>query len=385
MNPKPAPATIATIATLAVLACLACFTGCKKEGADPAAEAPPKVTVEKTDDVNTIHVDHPELFTLVGATAQQTTATLNVTGSVNPDISETIPVISLANGRVVAIHARLGDFVHKGQLLMEVQSTDISGAFDAYLKAVNDEHLTRLQLERAKLLYSKGAIPQAQLEIAQNSEDDNRADLIAAEEQLKVLGVDKNHPAAAVKILSPATGVIIAQNVTNAAAAGVTLSGSSTAFTIADLSHVWIVCDVYENDLPKVRLGQVADIHLDALPGRTVTGTVSDIGMVLDPAIRTAKVRLQVPNPGLMMRVGEFVTASIHGSEPVLHTFVPPDAVLHLQDRDWVYTPAGGGNFHRVEVVGGPMTDGRQEIISGLNPGQQVVAKALALQNTAAQ
>jgi membrane fusion protein, heavy metal efflux system len=362
------------------------LSGCSKKNRDIAAEAPPPANVVQKDDGSTIKVDRPELFPVVSAVEHQAIATLNVTGTINPDISRTIPVISLANGRVVDIRARLGDYVRQGQLLMEVQSTDVSGAFDQYLKAVNDERLTRTQLDRAKLLFDKGATSQAQLEIAENGEQDAQADLKAAEQQLHVLGVDKDHPSETIKIYSPATGVIIAQNVTNAAAAGVTVSGSSTAFTIADLSHVWVICDVYENDLATVHLGDKADIRLNAYPDRVLTGTIGDIGAVLDPSIRTAKVRIEVPNPNNLMRVGMFATATFHGKKAEMRTAVPASAVLHLHDRDWVFVPAGGNVFRRLEVRGGDMLPGdNQEILSGLEPGQQVVAKALELQNTVNQ
>jgi cobalt-zinc-cadmium efflux system membrane fusion protein len=311
---------------------------------------------------------------------------LQVTGTVTPDISRTIPVISIASGRVVEVHARIGDYVKKGQLLMDVQSSDVSGAFGAYLKAVNDERLAKVQVDRAKLLFEKGAVPQSQVETTQDAEDDAKASLTAAEEQLRILGVDKDHPAATVKVYAPASGYIIAQNVTAAAAAGVTYAGSANAFTIADLSHVWILCDVYENDLPSVHLGQKADVRLTAYPDRVLTGAISDIGAVLDPQIRTAKVRIQVDNPGTLMRVGMFATATIHGKTQQTHAQVPATAVLHLHDRDWVYVPAGDAKFRRVSVQGGDMLPGNmQEIRSGLNAGQQVVLNALALQNTVDQ
>jgi cobalt-zinc-cadmium efflux system membrane fusion protein len=362
------------------------LAGCNGKPSDPKSEAPPAAVVQTDTDVNLVRVDHPDQFTLVAASSYATTSTVQVTGTVNPDISRTIPVISIASGRVVDIHARIGDYVKKGQLLMEVQSTDVSGAFSTYLKAVNDEHLAKVQLDRAKILYEKGAIAQSQVEIAQNAEDDAKAALFASEEQLRVLGVDKNHPAATVKVYAPASGYIIAQNVTNAAAAGVTFSGSSNAFTIADLSHVWIICDVYENDLPTVHLGQKADIRLTAYPDRVVTGVVNDIGAVLDPQIRTAKVRIQVDNPNTLMRVGMFATATIHGRTPQTHAQVPATAVLHLHDRDWVYVPAGEGRFRRVPVRSGETLPGNmQAIISGIDAGQQVVSNALALQNTADQ
>ena len=362
------------------------LAGCNGKPSDPKSEAPPAAVVQTDTDVNLVHVDHPDRFTVVAATRYAATSTIQVTGSVNPDISRTVPVISIASGRVVDIHARIGDYVKKGQLLMDVQSTDVSGAFGAYLKAVADEHLAQVQLDRAKILYEKGAIANSQVEIAQNAEDDAKAALSAAEEQLRVLGVDKNHPAATVKVYAPVSGYIIAQNVTNAAAAGVTYSGSANAFTIADLSHVWIICDVYENNLPMVHLGQKAEIRLTAYPDRVLTGVVGDIGAVLDPQIRTAKVRIQVDNPNTLMRVGMFATATIHGNTPETHTQVPATAVLHLHDRDWVYVPAGDSKFRRVPVRSGNLLPGNmQEILSGIDVGQQVVSNALALENTADQ
>jgi cobalt-zinc-cadmium efflux system membrane fusion protein len=373
-------AVIATAITLGML------TGCSGEKHDQAAQAPPPVQVVNEGGVSLITVDRPNRFPLATATVYRAASTLNVTGTVNPDISRQIPVISIASGRVVAIHTQIGAFVKKGQLLMEVQSTDISNAFDQYLKAVNDERLARTQDERAKILYEKGAIAKSQLEIADDGEQDAKADLLAAEQQLIVLGVDKDHPSLTAKVYSPATGVVIAQNVTNAAATGVTYSGTSTAFTIADLSEVWVICDVYENDLPMVHVGQTADIRLNAYPDRVITGTIGEIDAVLDPSIRTAKVRIQVPNPDHLMRIGMFATATFHGRSLQDRAAVPASAILHLHDRDWVYVPAGDGKFKRVGVVGGAMIPGAmQEVISGLSAGQQVVTNALELENSVGQ
>ena len=156
-------------------------------------------------------------------------------------------------------------------------------------------------------------------------------------------------------------------------------------FTISDVSHVWIVCDVYENDLAQVHLGEYADIHLNAYPNRVLRGRIGNIGQIMDPNLRTAKVRLEVENPGLM-RFGMFVTATFHGVTKEKHATVPATAILHLHDRDWVYTPVGNGRFRRVEVAGGNMLPGNmQEIVSGIKPGAQVVANALVLQNTVEQ
>lgn len=385
----------ACIAGGVALGVFAALIGCNAKPSDPKSEVPQPATVLPDANPGLVQVKTPGDFPLFAAAAYQAPSTLNVTGSVTPDISRTIPVISIASGRVVEIHARIGDFVHKGQLLMEVQSSDVSGAFSNYLKAVNDERLSKIQLDRAKLLLDKGAVPVSQVEIAQNAEDDSQAALTAALEQLRVLGVDPAHPTAAVKVYSPASGYIIAQNVTNAAAAGVTYGGSSTAFTIADLSRVWILCDVYENDLAQVHLGQKADIHLAAYPNKVLTGTISDIGAVLDPTIRTAKVRVEVDNPGTLMRVGMFANATFYSRSDRTNAIVPAAAILHLHDRDFVYVPASAGqtqtsdgqaSFRRVAVTAGDTLPGNmQEIKSGIAVGQQVVTNALTLQNTVDQ
>ena len=359
-------------------------TGCKGKNETSATPTPQVVQVP---DMNLLTIDPNDVakFPLVPAEKVDVATEVNATGSVNPDVSREVPVISLANGRVVDIKARLGDDVKKGQLLFRVQSPDVSTAFNAYLKAVNDEQLANKADLRAQDLFQHGAISQAMVEQADDAEHDAKADLDAAEEQLRILGVDKAHPSSVVDVQAPITGVIINQNITNAAAAGVTLSGSANAFTIADLSEVWILCDVYENDIPKLQLGQQARIKLNAYPERPFTGRISDIGPVLDPQLRTAKVRIQVHNPGFL-RLGMFVTATFSSRKTESRAAVPADAVLHLHDRDWVFTPAGDNHFRRTEVRAGEMLSGnRQVILSGIEPGRQVVANALLLETAGNQ
>jgi cobalt-zinc-cadmium efflux system membrane fusion protein len=359
------------------------LTGCNEGKADPKAEAPPAATVEPDLDANNFKVDHPEQFPLVAAVEHKAAPALNVTGVVQPDIARAVPVISIAAGRVVEIKARLGDTVTKGQLLLRVQSNDVSGAYQTYLKAENDERLARLQFERAQILYEKGAIAKSALEQADDTEGDAKADLNAAIEQLRLLGIDKDHPSGIVDIHAPISGVITDQQVTNSS--GVQGLGSPNPFTIADLSYVWIICDVYENDLDAVHPGEYADIHLTAYPNQVFKGRIDNILPVLDPTIRTAKVRLEVPNPG-MMRVGMFVTATFYGKQQETRAAIPAAAILHLHDREWVYAPISAGHFKRLEVVTGNMLPGnQQEIVSGIRPGDQVVSNALALQNTVEQ
>lgn len=368
---------------LAFSGCLAaglCLTGCGKKF-NPASGAPQTPKVINVGNPNLVTVNNPQWFPVVKAGQINTPNKLNVTGSVFPDINREVPVISLASGRVVDIRATLYQNVRKGQLLLRVQSPDITNAFDAYLKAENDEQLAHSNLKRAKDLYAHGAISLSSLQQAQNAEADALADRNAANQQLNTLGVNKNHPSDIVNVYAPISGVIVSQNVTAASATGVAYSGTPNAFTIADMSRLWVICDVFQNELPHVHVGQMAKISVNGFPNLLLTGRVSDIGPVLDPVIRAAKVRIVVNNPGMVLRLGMFVTATLIGRTPRMHATVPSDAILHLHDDDWVFVPAGGHHFRRVEVQAGEMLPGNnEEILFGIQPGQQVVRSVLQLE-----
>ena len=367
----------AALTSLALGATL--LAGCKeKEHGDGA---PPPAEVVTKGDMSLFSVARPEQFPLVTAESFEAPGELSVTGTVNPDVEREVPIISLASGRVVDIKARLDDYVKKGQLVLKIQSPDSSNAFDTYLKARNDETMNNKAFVRAKDLFEHGAISQAMLEQAEDAANNSQADLRAAEEQLETLGIDKNHPSPIVPVYSPISGVIIQQNVTQAAAAGVTFSGSATAFTIADISSVWIICDVFENDLPKLELGQLATIKINAFPDRQLTGRISAIGPVLDPQLRTAKVRVEVPNPGIL-KLGMFVNATFQSLKKEHFALVPASAILRLHDREWVFVPADGNKFRRVAIRAGRMVGDKQAILSGIQPGQKVVSNVLQLETT---
>ena len=371
--------------TLALAAALIlCGCGDKDKKQDPAAGAPPPAKVEREADASIVRVDKPEQFALATASAYMASPELAVTGIVSPDVSRSIPVPSLVSGKAVEVLARLGDEVTKGQLLLKVRSSDVAGAYSDYRKAVVNESLTRIQLDRARLLFEKGAAPKKDLEVAQNAEDSAKVDLDTTSERLRLLGSDLDHPTGIVELHSPAAGVITDQQVTEGA--GVQALSAPNPFTISDLSRVWIVCDVYENNLASVRVGEAAEISLTAYPNRVLRGRISNISPVLDPNLHTAKVRIEVDNPGRLLRVGMFVTATLHGQKPEQHASVPTSAVLHLHDRDWIYIPADAGQFRRIGVVAGKTLPGNlQEIVSGLEPGAKVVANALVLQDTVDQ
>lgn len=356
-----------------------CMAACGGKS-DPKAEAPPPVKIERVEDRNVFEAEKPERFALVTAQEHIAVQQLRVTGTVAPDVSRSVPVASLATGRVISISARLGDTVKKGQLLLQIQSADLSAAFSDYRKATADEHLTRTQLERAKLLYDEGAISLNDLQVAEDADAKAKVDIENTRERVRVLGGNLEHATAIVEIRAPVSGVITDQQVTNAA--GVAGLGGPNPFTISDLSRVWILCDVLENDLSNVRLGEKAEIRLNAYPDRVLTGVIGNIGAVLDPNLRTAKVRVEVNNPGLL-RPGMFVTATFFGKAREKRVQVPAAAILHLHDQDWVYLPIGEKKFRRVAVSGGEMlANGMQEIRSGLQAGQQVVGNALEFQTS---
>jgi cobalt-zinc-cadmium efflux system membrane fusion protein len=299
----------------------------------------------------------------------------------------------------VEIDARLGDHVTKGQLLFKVRSTDIAGAYSNYLQAiknqegaVDNERLTKIQLNRAKILFEDGAYPRSTLEIAENAEvgtlvalENAKVITATAKEQLGLFGVDPDHPSGIVSVYAPVAGTITDQEITDQSS--VQSYNTPTPFTISDLSSVWVVCDVYENDLAGVQIGDPADITLNAYPDRKLKGKVSNILAVLDPNIRTGKVRIEVPNSG-NMRVGMFVTATFRGLTTEMQTIVPASAIMHLHDRDFVFEPAPGNKFRRLEVVSGDLLENDknlQEVKSGLKPGQQVITNALVLDHVLGQ
>ena len=362
-----------------LLAAAIALTGCgEKPKTDEAAEAPPAAQVIEQGNPNIVKVDNPDRFPRVQATEHEELPELHATGTISADVDHSVPVISLAAGRALALYAKLGDDVKKGQLLLKVQSSDVSNAFQTYQQAKADEQLAKTQLDRSKLLYDKGAIALNDLQVAQDTEEKSRVALEAAEQVLSNLGGSTSQTGNVVNVYAPATGTIVEQNVVQSAAVH-TPDNQPNLFTIADLSTVWALCDVFENDLAMVRQGDKADVELNAYPGRTFHGRISNIGKVLDPNTRAAKVRIVLSNPGVM-RTGMFLTATFFGKKGVGYAVVPASAILHLHDRDWVFIPADNNSFRRVEVQSGKTLDNNMQIVQvGIQPGQQVVKDALAL------
>jgi cobalt-zinc-cadmium efflux system membrane fusion protein len=367
---------------LILVACLASglSPSCRRGS---SADKPPPATVEKAPDPAMVEVPDPEQFPLTTVEQRPTYDELKVNGVVTPDVNRSVPVLSLAGGRVVDIRAKLGDDVTQGQVLLRINSPDVSQAFSDYQKAQADEVLARHERERSGALFAKGAIAQRDLETAEDAEQKAKVDLATAAEHLRVLGADVSHPSPIVEVKSPISGTIVEQNITGGTGVR-SMDNSPNLFTIADLSCVWVLCDVYENNLSQVRLGDFAEVRLNAYPDQALKGRVSNISRVLDPNTRTAKVRLELDNARRLMRAGMFASATFRSQSKQLRSVVPAKAVLRLHDKDWVFRAEGGHRFRRIEVQAGRVSsDGFQEVIAGVAPGDQIVANALQFASAA--
>jgi membrane fusion protein, heavy metal efflux system len=350
---------------------------------DNPKAAPTKAEI--TVDPNVFTIEHPELFKVAVVQMQELPIELKVNGTVSPDVTRTIHVTSQGSGRVVDLRAKLGDRVQKGQVLLSIYSADLAGAFSEYQKALADERLSRRALDRAQLLLSHGALAQKDLEVAQDAEDKAKLDVQNTEHKVRVLGGNPDHPGSVIELRAPVGGTIVEQNV--AGYEGVkSLDNSPNLFTIADLSQVWVVCDVYENDLAEVHLGDYSQIRLNAYPDQVIQGKIADISRVLDPNTRAAKVRIVVPNRDGSLRPGMFAVATFRSRKSVPRAVVPSTAIMRLQDKDWVFRKEAANRFRRIEVHSlGTTPDGMQEISDGVKAGEQVVTQALEFATTAAE
>jgi cobalt-zinc-cadmium efflux system membrane fusion protein len=342
---------------------------------DNGKAAPTKTEV--TLDPNLYTVEHPELFKLATVETRELPSTLNANGTVTPEVNNTIHVTSQGSGRVVELHVRLGDYVSKGQLLLTIRSNDLASAFSDYQKAVADERLAQKALDRAQVLYSHGALAEKDLQQAEDTTEKAKVDTQTAEQHVRILGGDPAHPGSLIELRAPLSGTIVEQNVSGFEGIK-SLDNTPNLFTIADLTQVWLLCDVYENDLGEVHVGDTAEIRLNAYPTKVYRGTIADISRVLDPNTRSAKVRIVLSNQDASLRPGMFASAMFRSRKSQPRIVIPLTAVMRLQDKDWVFRKDGDRQFRRVEVhTLGATADGAQQIQDGIKPGDQVVTNAL--------
>lgn len=388
MRRLPHPQTIATrnckslshrFLLLLLLTALGVGVACSKD--TPAATSKPPVTV----DPDVFDTDHPELFKTAKAESRGLPTQVAANGTVSPDVNRTIHVTSLGGGRVIDLKVRLGDSVTKGQTLLVISSPDLASAMSDYQKARADEVLSHKALDRAQMLFDRGAIAAKDLETAQDIEDKAKVDVETAEHHIQVLGADPAHPSPLINLKAPESGTIVEQNV--AGFEGVkSLDNTPNLFTIANLSEVWVVCDVFENDLGEVHLGDSAEIHLNAFPDRAFKGTVADISRLLDPNTRSAKVRIVLANGDGALRPGMYAVAKFRSRKLTNRIVVPATAIMRLHDKDWVFRKESSSRFRKIAVQADGMTaDGMQEIRDGVKAGDELVTNALEFSTEVAE
>jgi cobalt-zinc-cadmium efflux system membrane fusion protein len=362
-------------------ALLLCGTGISCSDDPKAAPTKSEVTL----DPNLYTVEHPELFQLSTVGTRNLPTVLNANGSVTPDVNSTIHVTSQGSGRVVALNVRLGDYVKKGKVLLSIHSADLAAAFSDYQKAAADARLAKRALDRAQLLASHGALAEKDLQQAEDTEEKAQVDVRNTEQHVRILGGDPAQPGSLIELRAPISGTIVEQNISGFEGIK-SLDNSPNLFTLADLTHVWVLCDVYENDLGDVHLGDAAEIRLNAYPEKAYRGRVADISRVLDPNTRSAKVRIVLPNSEGSLRPGMFAVAMFQSRKSQSRIVVPATAVIRLQDKDWVFRKDGPQQFRRVEVhTAGEGPDRTQQIRDGVKPGEQIVAHALEFSSAVAE
>jgi cobalt-zinc-cadmium efflux system membrane fusion protein len=352
---------------------------CSKD--TPAATSKPPVTL----DPDVFDTDQPELFKTAKAETRSLPTLVTANGTVSPDVNRTIHVTSLGGGRVVDLNVKLGDNVKKGQTLLVISSPDLSAAFSDYQKAQADEVLARKALDRAQMLYDRGAIAAKDKETAQDIEDKAKVDVETAQHHVQILGADPAHPSPMINLRAPVSGTVVEQNI--AGFEGIkSLDNTPNLFTIADLGQVWVVCDVFENDLGGVHLGDAAEIRLNAFPDRVFKGEVANISRVLDPNTRSAKVRIVLGNADGSLRPGMYAVATFRSRKLTNRVVVPSTAIMRLHDKDWVFRKEGDKRFRKMVVqADGLAPDGMQEIRDGVKPGDELVTNALEFSSEVAE
>lgn len=304
------------------------------------------------------------------------TRTLRLTGTVAYNAFRTTPVIAQVSGPVSRIVVVPGQRVKQGEPMLYVASPDYSQLRSNYLKARDGYALAQKASARAKDLYQHHAIAEQALEQAESAEVQAGGDLASAQAALKVLGITdpdalvQSPPTVEVPVKAPIGGEVVEQNV---AVGQVIQPGSTQCFMLSDTSNVWVLVNVYQNDLPYVRVGDAVSIQTDAYP-QVFRGRISYVAASLDPATRTLQARIETANPGEKLKKDMYVTATVNAGK-ISNTIVLPDAAI-LRDNEnqpFVYAETSQNQFGRRAVTVGESVNGQTEINSGLKQGDRVV------------
>ena len=304
------------------------------------------------------------------------TRTLRLTGAVTYDAFHTTPVITQVSGPVSRIVVVPGQNVQRGQPMLYVASPDYSQLRTNYLKAKSAYDLSKKVNARTQELYQHGAIAQAEVEQAESAQVQAEGDLTAAEAALKVLGINDPNtllngtPSFQASVNAPITGQVVEQNV----AVGQLLQpGTTQCFVISDIGTVWVLVNVYQNDLPYVAVGDPVTIRTDSYPD-VFHGRISYVAAALDPNTRTLQARIETGNPAHKLKKDMYVVASVDAGTIHNAVAVPDAAVLRdSENQPFVYVEVGNNQFGRRQVTLGESMKGETEITAGLKAGDRVI------------
>lgn len=312
----------------------------------------------------------------VAAAEQPIANHLEISAKVQADPARMFRVFPPASGRVLGIKVKPGDTVKRGEVLATIDSADAASAQSDLTKAQIEAERAQRAADREKILLDHGAVAEKDYIDTKAAADSAQAELARAKEHLAVLGIQGGASGDAIPLLSPSRGVVLSVG----AASGEfskSLDNADPLLTIADLSTVWIVGDVFEKDIAKVKPGTKATVTVDAYPGQQWSGRIDSLSGALDPVTRTLKVRVALPNPGDKLKPEMFATIRVDvGSHKAV--VVPASAVIHEGQNTSVFVE-NQGKPEQQNVSTGQAVDGKVEIISGVQPGQQVAANGAEL------
>lgn len=289
-------------------------------------------------------------------------------------------------GRVLEVRAKLGDQVKAGDVLLVIDSPDISAAYADFVKEASELEYAERAFELAKDLYENKALPFKDFRQAQNDAIKAHAEFRRAKDRLlnlRVPAAELEKPLAEQRIVtrfelkSPLTGTVVERNVTPGSIVGG--DPSQVLFTVADLSTLQVIADVYERDLALVKAGQVATVAVEAYPRTAFPAVVALIGDVVDPNTRTIKVRAWVTNEAHKLKPEMFARLSLHVGDEATFLTIPKEAVLEIEGKQFVYVVEQEGHYVRREIKVATVSGGQMRILEGLNAGERIVTKGAVL------
>ena len=307
---------------------------------------------------------------------------IQLPAQIEADPTRVVHVYPPAGGRITEMKVRPWDHVEKGQTLAILESSDLARGVDDYHKALIDNEVKQKALERATYLYAHSAIAQKDLQQAQGDAQTAEAEVQAARAQVRVFGMDPDHAGAELRVAAPRSGVILDIGAAQGEYSNA-LAAAQPLCTIADLSSVWAVGDIYEKDLAAARPGEAAQVTLDAYPGQLRNGHVSSVSDAVDPNTRTLHVRVVLANPGTQLKPAMFGSIRLRRSTRT-GIVVPSTAVIREGSEAYVFVGEGNGRYQRRSVTLGRTLGASLEIVSGVRAGDTVVTQGALLLREAA-